>query len=298
MLDILGKRYIFFIISLVIIIPGMVVLVIWGIPFSIDFTGGSFLELQFSNQVPQTEEVVNLYSEFGVTDVQVQTSENDILIIRSKFMEDDTRGQIMAVMMERFDDSIEMIRFDSVGGTIGQEVTSQAALAVGVSALGVILFITFAFRGVEHAFRYGICAIIAMLHDFLVVLSVSALGGRFFGWQFVTVIGFSVQDKIVVFDRIRENSSIFRKISFEKLTNHSIVQTLGRSINTQLMTSEFLLLALALFGGVTLRVFSIVMLIGLFMGTYSSIFVAAPILVIWENEEWRNWFKSKSGKAA
>ncbi|MCJ7623341.1 MAG: protein translocase subunit SecF [Anaerolineaceae bacterium] len=305
MLDILGKRYLFFIFSLVLIIPGMVVLAIWGIPFSIDFTGGSYLELQFSNSVPQSEEIVNLYYEFGITDVQVQTSENAILIIRSQFIEDDVRGQIMAVISERFDENVEMIRFDSVGGTIGQEVTSQAALAVGVSALGVILFITFAFRGVEHALRYGICAIVAMLHDFLVVLSISALGGKFFGWQFdtlfltafLTVIGFSVQDKIVVFDRIRENSSIFRKISFEKLTNHSIVQTLSRSINTQLMTSEFLLLALALFGGVTLRVFSIVLLIGLFMGTYSSIFVAAPILVIWENKEWRNWFKSKKTKA-
>lgn len=305
MLDILGKRYLFFIFSLVLIIPGMVVLAIWGMPLSIDFTGGSYLELQFSNMLPLTEDVVKLYYEYGVTDVQVRTSENGILIIRSQFMGDDTRGQIVAEITKRFDETVEMIRFDSVGGTIGQEVTSQAALAVGVSAIGVILFITFAFRSVEHAFRYGICAIIAMLHDFLVVLSISAIGGRYFGWQFdtlfltafLTVIGFSVQDKIVVFDRIRENSSILRKISFEQLTNHSIVQTLGRSINTQLMTSEFLLLALALFGGATLRVFSIVMLIGLFMGTYSSIFVAAPILVIWENKEWRNWFKPKDAKA-
>ncbi len=254
MLDILGKRYLFFIFSLVLIIPGMFVLAIWGMPFSIDFTGGSYLELQLTDLVPQNEDIVKLYNGFGVTDVQVQTSENNVLIIRSQFIEDDIRGQIMAVISERFDENVEMIRFDSVGGTIGQEVTSQAALAVGVSALGVILFITFAFRKVEHAARYGICAIIAMLHDFLVVLSISAIGGKFFGWQFdtlfltafLTVIGFSVQDKIVVFDRIRENSSIFRKISFEKLTNHSIVQTLGRSINTQLMTSEFLLLALAL----------------------------------------------------
>jgi preprotein translocase subunit SecF len=105
------------------------------------------------------------------------------------------------------------------------------------------------------------------------------------------VIGFSVQDKIVVFDRIRENSNIYRKLPFEKLANHSIIQTLGRSINTQLMTSEFMLLSLALFGGVTLREFAIVMLVGLFMGTYSSIFIAAPILVLWENREWKFWFK-------
>ena len=106
----------------------------------------------------------------------------------------------------------------------------------------------------------------------------------------LTVIGFSVQDKIVVFDRIRENSKTLKRLPFETLVNHSIVQTLQRSINTQLMTVEFLLLALVLFGGVTLREFALILLVGLFSGTYSSIFIAAPILVVWEKKEWRNWF--------
>jgi preprotein translocase subunit SecF len=209
-------------------------------------------------------------------------------------------------MTERFGAEPVVLRFDSVGPTIGQEVTSRAGLAVAVAALGVILYITFAFRGIPHAFRYGVCAIIAMLHDGLVVLSISAIGGHFFGWQIdslfltalLTVIGFSVQDKIVVFDRIRENSAIFRKLDFEKLANHSIVQTLQRSINTQLMTSEFMLLALALFGGVTLREFAIILLVGLFMGTYSSIFIAAPFLVVWEKREWKTWFKGSKTASA
>jgi len=140
-----------------------------------------------------------------------------------------------------------------------------------------------------------------MIHDVLIVVSLSAIGGKLFGWQvdsmfltaLLTVIGFSVQDKIVVFDRIRENSTIFRKLQFEKLVNHSIIQTLQRSINTQLMTVEFMLLALALFGGITLREFAVILLVGLFSGTYSSIFVAAPLLVVWENKEWKNWFKKK-----
>ena len=306
MIDILGKRYIIFLISLVIIIPGLVVLALFGIPFSIDFTGGSFLEVLFSSgQVLSTEQVISVYQNAGIGDVQVQTSGDNILIIRSQYMEDQTRSDIVAAMENVSGDTVEVRRYDSVGPSIGREVTSQAALAVGIAALGVIIYITFAFRGVQHALRYGICAIAAMLHDFLVLLSISAIGGKFLGWQFdtlfltafLTVIGFSVQDKIVVFDRIRENSNIFRRISFEKLANHSIVQTLGRSINTQLMTSEFLLLSLALFGGSTLRVFSIVMLIGLFMGTYSSIFIAAPILVIWENKEWRTWFKPRGSTA-
>jgi len=174
-----------------------------------------------------------------------------------------------------------------------------------IAALGVVLYILFSFRGVEHAFRYGLCAILAEFHDILVVLSVVAIGSHFFNWQVdsltltavLTVIGFSVQDTIVVFDRIRENSSILKRIPFETLVNHSIVQTLQRSINTQLMTVEFLLLAMALFGGITLREFSIILLVGLLMGTYSSIFIAAPILVVWENREWRNWFKPRSRQA-
>jgi preprotein translocase subunit SecF len=138
-----------------------------------------------------------------------------------------------------------------------------------------------------------------MIHDVAIVISLAAIGGRFFGWQIdalfltalLTVIGFSVQDKIVVFDRIRENSTIYRRLDFETLVNHSIVQTLQRSINTQLMTVEFMLLALAMFGGVTLREFAVILLVGLATGTYSSIFIASSILVVWENKEWKTWFR-------
>lgn len=299
MLDILGKRYLFFLISLIVIVPGLIVLVFGGLPLAIDFTGGALLEVRFtSGQAPEPSEVINLYNSLGITDVQVQTTGKDVLIIRSTFLDDATRTLVLDTMNQRFNDQVVVLRFDSVGPTIGREVTTRAGLAVAVAALGVIIYITFAFRGIPHAFRYGVCAIIAMFHDVLVVLSLSAIGGHYLGWQvdalfltaLLTVIGFSVQDKIVVFDRIRENSNIYRKLPFEKLANHSIVQTLQRSINTQLMTSEFMLLALALFGGVTLREFAIILLVGLLMGTYSSIFIAAPLLVIWENKEWKNWF--------
>ncbi|NPV86084.1 MAG: protein translocase subunit SecF [Anaerolineae bacterium] len=302
MLNILGKRYIFFAVSALIIIPGIIVLAIYGLPFSIDFTGGALLELQFtSGAMPTPSEIIKLYNDLGISDVQVQTSGTDIFLIRSALFEEDLKTQIIDSLSQKYGSEPIVLRYDIVGPTIGKEVTRNAALAVAIAALGVVIYITYAFRGVQHAARYGLCAIIAMLHDFLVVLSVSAIGGRFFGWQFdtlfltafLTVIGFSVQDKIVVFDRIRENSSIYRRLEFEKLANHSIVQTLQRSINTQLMTSEFLLLALAFLGGVTLREFSVILLIGLFMGTYSSIFIAAPVLVIWENKEWQRWFKGK-----
>lgn len=300
MLNLLGKRYYFFLFSLLLIIPGIVVILIWGLPLSIDFTGGSILEVQFSaNKAPQPAELVALYNDLGITDVQVQTAADEIRIIRSSEMDDSKRIEVVNEINTRFNDTVTVLQFNSVGGTIGKEVTQRAGLAVAIAALGVIIYITYAFRGIQHALRYGICAIIAMAHDGLVVISISAIGGHFFGWQvdslfltaLLTVIGFSVQDKIVVFDRIRENSNIFRKLPFEKLVNHSIVQTLQRSINTQLMTSEFMLLSLALLGGVTLREFSIILLVGFLMGTYSSIFIAAPILVVWDNKEWKTWFK-------
>ncbi len=304
MLNIIGKRYYYFLFSLLIIVPGLIILAIFGLPFSIDFTGGSMMELQFQEgKVPASGDITSFFQdELSVTDIQVQTASDNIVIIRTPEIDEATRTSVVSSMKEKFGSEITVLQFDSVGGTVGREVASRAALAVAIAALGVIIYITFAFRGIENSFRYGLCAIAAMLHDILVMLSITALAGKLFGWQFdtlfltaiLTVIGFSVQDKIVVFDRIRENSGLFRKLDFERLVNHSIVQTLQRSINTQLMTSEFLLLSLALFGGVTLREFSIVLLIGLLMGTYSSIFIAAPLLVIWQNKEWRNWFNKKA----
>jgi len=299
-MNILGKRYIFFALSLLIIIPGLLLALIGGLPLSIDFKGGSLLEVGLeSGKVPTTTEVLAVYQQMGITDAQVQITGTNTLIIRSPFMDDTQIKKIVDAMAQTFGSKIITHRVDSVGPSIGQEVTQRAILAVAAAAVVVVLYITLAFRGIAHSFRYGVCAIIAMLHDVLIVISLAAIGGRFFGWQvdslfltaLLTVIGFSVQDKIVVFDRIRENSSIYRRLPFETLANHSIVQTLQRSINTQLMTVEFMLLALALFGGVTLREFAVILLVGLFSGTYSSIFVAAPLLVVWENREWQRWFK-------
>lgn len=314
MLDILGKRYYYFLFSLLIIIPGMIVLAINGLPLAVDFKGGSLLEVQFSStNLPSTEAIVKIYEDNGFNEVYVQRtslkqgSEEDSLIIRSPFMDDTTRSTIVDTLKTQFNEpNLALTRFESVGPSIASEVAQRAILAVALAALAVILYITLAFRGVAHAFRYGVCAIAAMIHDILVVLSITAIGGQIFGWQvdslyltaMLTVIGFSTQDKIVVFDRIRENSAVLRKLPFEKLVNHSIVQTLQRSINTQLMTVEFMLLSLALFGGVTLREFAVILLIGLASGTYSSIFIAAPLLVIWENKEWRTWFNRRTPQAA
>ena len=300
MIDLLSKRYLYFLISFLVIIPGLVILFTGGLPLSIDFTGGSLLEVQFeSGKSLSTESLKTIYENVGIDDAQVQTTESGSLLIRSSFLTNETRDAVLSAMQTETGAPVTIVRFDSVGPSIGTQVAARAAQAVGFAALAVAVFITYVFSKVPNAFRYGVCAIIAMIHDVAVVFSVVGIGARLFDWQIdalfltalLTVIGFSVQDKVVVFDRIRENTNIFRRLNYEVLVNHSIVQTLQRSINTQLMTVEFLLLALALFGGVTLQEFAVILLVGLFSGTYSSIFIAAPILVVWENREWQKWFR-------
>ncbi len=299
-MNILGKRYWYFFLSLVVIVPGLVLIAMNGLPLSIDFTGGSILEIRFAGETPASADVVQVYESLGVKDVQVQPTSTGTVQIRSSFLDEAASVEVQNELKAQFGD-LTVERFDSVGPSIGQQVTQRAALAVAIAALAVVFYITYTFRGLEHAFRYGIIAIVAMIHDVAVVMSITAIGGQFWGWQvdalfltaLLTVIGFSVQDKIVVFDRIRENSNVYRRLPFETLANHSIVQTLQRSINTQLMTVEFMLLALALFGGITLREFAVILLVGLFSGTYSSIFIAAPLLVVWQNQEWKTWFRRK-----
>lgn len=299
MINIVNKRYWFFALSLLVILPGMIALALWGLPVGIDFSGGSLLDLRFpGGVVPPAADVVRLYDEFGVADPIVQSVGTDGLMVRSKTMDDATKGLIVAALQERLALTAEVQRFESVGPAIGAEVAQRAGLAVAVAALGILVYITYAFRKVENAHRYGLAAIIALLHDVAVVVGVEAILGHFLGWEvdslfltaLLTVIGFSVHDTIVVFDRIRENRRLFRRLDYEALVNHSIVQTLDRSINTQL-TVMFTLVALLLFGGVTTQHFVTVLLIGVFSGTYSSIFNAAQILIVWENREWRTWFR-------
>ncbi len=219
----LGARYaancqttlLFFGISLLVIIPGLIALIVWGFPLGIDFTGGSLLQVQLeSGTTPAVGSGASTCTpSTAIGDSLVQTSPNGVLIIRSSNMDEATEGSIVAAMEQRFNSKVTVQRFDSVGPAIGTEVAARAAGAVILAALGILLYITYAFRGVPHAFRYGMAAIIAMLHDVLVVLGVEAILGHFLGWEvdslfltaLLTVIGFSVHDTIVVFDRIREN---------------------------------------------------------------------------------------------
>jgi preprotein translocase subunit SecF len=299
-MNILGKRYWFFALSFLIIVPGLILLGINGMPLSIDFKGGSLMDLQFTTgTVPTPEQVRSIYDGMAITDASVQTSGDNELIIRSSSLTESQKTTVIDELAKISGGEIVTLKSDTVGPSIGKGVTTRAIEAVTVASLAVVLYIAFAFRGVPHALGYGICAIIAMIHDVLIVLAITGYGAALLNWQVdslyltavLTVVGFSVQDTIVVFDRIRENNGIYRKLDFEKLVNHSIVQTLQRSINTQLMTVEFFLLSLALFGGASLREFCVILLIGMISGTYSSIFIAAPVFVVWDKREWRTWFR-------
>jgi preprotein translocase subunit SecF len=307
-MNLIKHRYLYFGISLLVIIPGVLALIFWGMPLGIDFTGGSLLEVKFaSGQPPAIADIVAFYngmstSQADISNPLVQPVGTDSLSIRSKEMNDTLKSQVVAALKDRFGggQDVVIMNFTQVSAVIGQEVAIRAAGAVALASLAILIYITIAFRKVPNSFRYGTAAIIATIHDILVTLGAEAILGHFLGWQadalfltaLLTIIGFSVHDDIVVFDRIRENSNLYRRIDFTTVVNHSIVQTLDRSINTQL-TVMFTLLALALFGGTSIRHFVVILLVGVFSGTYSSIFNASPVLVVWENKEWRNWFRRK-----
>jgi preprotein translocase subunit SecF len=307
-MNLIKYRYWYFAISLVVIIPGILALIFWGLPLGIDFTGGSLLDVQFkSGNPPAIANVVKVYNDLStpamnISDPEVQPLGTDSLSIRSKEMDDATKAKVVAALQTQFGGGQEVVieNFSQVTASVGAEVARAAAIAVAMAAIAILIYIWFAFRKVQHPFRFGMAAIIATIHDSLVVLGMGAILGHLLNWPvdslfltaLLTVIGFSVHDTIVVFDRIRENSNIYRRVNFETIVNHSLVQTLDRSINTQL-TVMLTLLALALFGGTSIRHFIVILLIGVFSGTFSSIFNASPILVVWENREWRTWFRRK-----
>ncbi len=304
-MDIVGRRYWYFALSLIVILPGFIALGVWGLPLAIDFTGGSLLEVRFeTGRPPSPAEVVALYEELGVTDPIVQSAGEDDIIARSKPIDESKQAEILEAMQQRFDSQVTVLRFELVGPSVGIEVAQRAAGAVGLAAVGILTYITIAFRRVPNAFRYGMAAILAMLHDVAIVVGAAAFFGFFLGWEvdalfitaLLTIIGYSVHDSIVVFDRIRENQRVYRRVDYETIVNHSVIQTLDRSLNTQL-TVVFTLLALLLLGGVTTKQFVTYLLIGMASGTYSSIFTAAPLLVVWQKREWRSWFGGRTTPA-
>ncbi len=293
-MNIIGKKYLYFLISLIIIIPGTIALFLYGLNLSIDFTGGSRMTF-FLPEKANNKNVKIIKSVFEENNIKIATIElsDKTVSLRTQAIDQNKNNKIIWSLGNKIN-GIKQGDFETIGPSIGSETTSNAIKAILVASLLIVLYITWSFRQVPKpasSFRFGVCAVLALIHDVLVIVGIFAIFGRFFDVEIdslfvtavLTIIGFSVHDTIVVFDRVRENLKRMMGSPFEKIVNDSILQTLDRSLNTSL-TVVLVLLALLLFGGESIRWFVVALLIGIVSGTYSSIFNAAPLLVVWQ--EW------------
>ena len=290
-MDIIGKKYFYFALSLLVVVPGLISLILYGLNLSIDFTGGSRLTLSFPKKVDKemTLKIRNALVQQKVN-VSVLETSNKLVFARISPMDQNQNIKFVNSISKEFK-GVKQTEFETIGPTIGKETTTNAIKAVILASILIVLYIAWSFRKVPKpasSLRFGICAIVALIHDVLVVVGIFSILGHFFKVEIdslfvtaiLTIIGFSVHDTIVVFDRIRENLKRMVGVPFKQVVNESILQTLGRSLNTSL-TVILVLFSLLLFGGESIRWFVIALLIGIISGTYSSIFNASPLLVLW-----------------
>ncbi len=310
MFTLIQKRRWYFMISAVLLVLSLGTLgyswITRGSPLilSIDFTGGSLLELAFDEPVVP-ERARGILEGAGFPEATVQTvAEGRQIVVRARQMEMTEKESLTEALEAAWGESTEL-RFESVGPVVGRETTRAAIMAILASSVAILAFIAFAFRRVPNAIRYGVCAITKMFHDVIILLGISSFLGLIFHWEIdalfltalVTVVGFSIQDVIVVFDRIRENSTKRRNEPYETLVNRSLLETLHRSLATEL-NAMFVMIAIIFFGGVTIRHFMTIMLLGMLTGTYSSLFFAVPLLVVWQQREWGRIFSPRQAAAA
>lgn len=293
------RRRTYFLFSTLLIGVGIVAMIVstvrTGRPFlvGVDFQSGTRFEVQFAEPASE-DELRALFNDFGIGNPTVTSLEGQGLEnawqIRTEFLQPEESRAILAALEEEVAPLLpDTTQVQTVSPSVGAEVTRAAFVAILVSAVIVLLYIMFSFRQVPHSFRYGATAVIAMLHDIAVTFGFISIAGLLFGWEVdalfltavLTVAGFSLQDTIVVFDRIRENIARRPLEDFETLANRSILETIHRSLATQL-NAMFVLVAILLFGGASIRHFIAVLLIGMVSGTYSSIFNAVPLLAAWE----------------
>lgn len=303
MLDIIGKKNIYFLISILVIIPGIVSLFLWGLKLSIEFTGGTRSTLLFPNIVnEQTAGKVRDVFEKEDIDVATLRRADKRVIVQTKPIDEKKNTEIVSELKKSVGD-VRQEELETIGPTIGQETALNAFKSIAIASLLIVLYIAYTFRTVPkpaRSYRFGICAIIALLHDSLLLLGVFSILGHFanvevdslFITAVLTAIGFSVHDTIVVFDRIRENLRKSVGVPFAQVVNDSVLQTIVRSLNTSL-TTILVLSTLLIFGGESIRWFVAALLIGVISGTYSSIFNAAPLLVVWQEWDEKRRLKNK-----
>ena len=305
MFDIVGKRFRFFLISGVVIFIGVLSLLTFGLKTGIEFSSGSMLTVDFEQEVEQGELEVAM-ADLGHDHVIIQRTGAGDYLIRTVELNIEDKAALEAGLEARFGQLTEP-EFSSVSPLIATETVRTAVIAVAVAALGILLYVTWAFRRMPKPFHYGTCAIIALVHDAVVALGVFSILGGILNWQvnmmFITgilaVIGYSVNNTVVIFDRIRENLRLDISVNFETVVNNSLVETLGRSVNTSL-TTLIVVLALLFFVGATIQNLVAVLIIGIIAGTFSSICIAPTMLVIWDKREWGrfiNWLPFARTKA-
>ena len=294
MIDIIGKKYYFLGFSGALVLASVLVILMFGLHFGIDFTGGSILEVEFPNMIPPSARVSQVVDSLNVGSVTAQPTGERGMLIRFGAVDENMHQVIVEELRKDGGGEIDEKRFDSIGPTIGKELKQNAAIALVVAIVAIVLYIAWAFRHVSEpvsSWKYGVVAVIALIHDVTIPTAVFAVLGKFLGvpidvlfiTALLTIMGFSVHDTIVVFDRTREN---LRKLKgreeFSVTVNRSVNETFTRSINTS-VTILLALVAIVVFGGESVRYFALALIIGIVFGTYSSIFVASPLLVLWND---------------
>lgn len=291
MFDFIGKWKLWFAISALTIIFGVVALFVWGLKFSLDFTGGSLMELSFKDARPTTEQVLAAMTQAGFEQVQIQPSAEKDYILRTVSIDETKHQETLKALHAQLKTDFTELRFESIGPVIGQELRTKSIWSIFAVLIAIIAFIAFAFRKVSKpvaSWKYGIAAVIALAHDLITAVGLYALVAHFAHWEvdglfitaLLTILGFSVHDTIVTFDRTRELLHRTHDDNYEHVVNSAVNQTIVRSLNTSI-TALLVLTALFLFGGESTKHFIFTLLIGIFIGTYSSIFIASPIVVLW-----------------
>lgn len=287
MIRFMKLRWLYFFISAVVILPGLFSLVRFGLKPSIDFTGGTLLQVELLENNASSVEFGRAKGVLSGTMelASVQNSGEKGLILKGEAIDAEKKQRVLQILQENYG-KLRELRFESVGPLLGRELITKMLIAIGISAGFITVYVAYRFREL----RYGVCAVIAMFHDSFVLLGAFSLLGHFFGVEVdalfvtavLTILSFSVHDTIVVYDRIRELRRKMPKVQYVELVNTAVTETIVRSLNNSL-TIIVMLLALWLMGGETIRWFVFALLVGTITGTYSSTFTAAPLLVVWED---------------
>jgi preprotein translocase subunit SecF len=293
MIDLVGRKQWFFLISGILIIAGIISLAVFGLKPGIDFAGGTSMTFQFSPPVEQSqlrEEMAKL----GYDKATIQNAGEGNFIIHIGELTSEEANELAEQIGAELDSQVKISDYYLASPTVGAETARNAGIAVIIAAVAMLFYIVWAFRRMPSPFRWGTCAIIALIHDVFIIVGIFSILGWLAGVEidalFITgllaVVGYSINNTVVIFDRIRENISRHISPDFATMVNSSIVETLGRSLNTSL-TTLCVILALFLFGGATIHYFVLVLLLGVIIGTYSSICISSQLLVVWEKKEWR-----------